>query len=193
MPDLKDSLTGASFSGAVKVRELGPQGMITLRGDLSSQKLRRAVKSATGVEAPSALKISGAGKKSGSQVAWMSPDELLVLTSHASAEDMAEKLAAGLSGQHALVANVSDSRVMLELSGPGFRDVMAKGSPVDFSPGAFALGDFRRSRLGQVAAAFWVAGPSSARLVCFRSVGGYVFRWLCAASAKGSLPGYYSR
>ena len=36
------------------------------------------------------------------------------------------------------------------------RELMAKLTPADLHPDVFGLGMFRRSRLGQVAAAFWL-------------------------------------
>ncbi|HAR53986.1 MAG TPA: sarcosine oxidase subunit gamma, partial [Roseovarius nubinhibens] len=43
MSDAKSALPGARYEGFVKLREMGLQGMITLRGDLASAKLAAAV------------------------------------------------------------------------------------------------------------------------------------------------------
>ncbi|MHA1127411.1 MAG: sarcosine oxidase subunit gamma, partial [Alphaproteobacteria bacterium] len=72
----------------------------------------------------------------------------------------------------------------------GAREVLAKGAPVDLSPEAFGTGDLRRSRIGQLAAAFWMTGDESFELVCFRSVGAFMFDWLSNAAREGSLPEY---
>jgi sarcosine oxidase subunit gamma len=70
--------------------------------------------------------------------------------------------------------------------------VLAKGAPVDLAPAAFGVGDFRRTRLGQVAAAFWMPAPDTFELMCFRSVAGYVADWLANAARPGSLAGYFA-
>ena len=79
---------------------------------------------------------------------------------------------------------------MLSVAGQGARELIAKGAPVDMSPQAFGTGDLRRTRIGQVAAAFWL-GDDGFTLVCFRSVGAYVFDWLKASAAEGARPGLY--
>ena len=58
---------------------------------------------------------------------------------------------------------------------------------MDLSPAGFGPGEIRRTRLGQVAAAFWLTGEDAFELVCFRSVGGFVHDWLNTAAAA-SLP-----
>ena len=72
MSDVQSVLGGASFEGAVKVTEAGVYGMITLRGDLASDALAGAVKSAVGQAVPGPLAVNSGAKGS---VAWMSPDE----------------------------------------------------------------------------------------------------------------------
>jgi sarcosine oxidase subunit gamma len=88
---------------------------------------------------------------------------------------------------------MSCARAAIDLVGPGWREVLAKGSPIDLAPGRFEPGDFRRTRLGQVAVAIWASEAETAHLVCFRSVAGFVFDWLRTAAAPGSLPGLWTR
>jgi sarcosine oxidase subunit gamma len=182
---------GAQFTGLATVEDAGLQGMITLRGDLSSKTLKAAVKAATGAEVPEQRKISVV---EGGAAAWMSPDELLLLVPYGDAVAKTAELAQALKGEHALAANVSDARSYFRISGAGAREVLAKISPVDLSSQAFAPGDFRRSRTAQVAAAFWLEDggeEDSFRLVCFRSVGGYMFQLLAGAAHPQSAVGVY--
>lgn len=179
---------GAQFAGMATVADAGLQGMITLRGDLSSKPLQAAVKAATGATVPAQRRISVV---EGGAAAWMSPDELLLLVPYEQAVAKTAELAEALKGEHALAANVSDARSYFTISGVGAREVLAKISPVDLSPAAFAPGDFRRSRTAQVAAAFWVQEDGSFRLVCFRSVGAYMFNLLSASAHPRSAVGVY--
>jgi sarcosine oxidase, subunit gamma len=188
MSDLATSaLPGAEFSGFVQVREAGLQGMITLRGDLASGAVAAALQTATGCALPAQRKVTRA---EGYALAWMSPDEVLLLCPYAQAPALVATLAQALAGEFATVANVSDARAVFTLSGPGWRDALAKLCPVDF--GALAEGEIRRTRAAQVAAAIWVSGPQEVHLVCFRSVAGYMFDLLSTASAPGSEPGLYA-
>ena len=68
--------------------------------------------------------------------------------------------------------------------------MIAKLAPVDLHPDQFAAGDFRRTRLGQVAAAFWMRDDDTLQIICFRSVAGYTFD-LLAASAKAGPVGFF--
>ncbi len=185
MSEAVSVMKGAAFSGAVRVADAGLRGMITLRGDLGNENLAAAVKSAVGLAVPKARGIKE-GKKGA--VAWMSPDELLLICDYARAEETVAGLETALSGGHFLAVNVSDARAIFTLTGAGVRDVIAKGAPADLSPKALPVGEIRRTRIGQLAAAFWLSDAETLHVVCFRSVGAHLFKWLCNAAESGSLP-----
>lgn len=188
MSNVISAAQGASFEGAVRVEDAGVKGMITLRGDLSSAKMAKAVKAALGLAMPDARGIK-TGAKGG--VAWMSPDELMLFCDYADAEAVVAKLEKALKGEHFLAVNVSDARTLFTLTGDGVREVIAKGSPADMSTDGLPLGEMRRSRLGQIAVAFWLMEEGKLELVCFRSVGQFMFEWLCNAAEKDTLPGHF--
>jgi sarcosine oxidase subunit gamma len=188
MSNLASALNGASFSGLAKVDEAGLVGMITLRGDLGSAKVAAAVKAATGCAMPQQRKIEGT---LAAGAAWMSPDELLVLVPYAEVNAKLDAMNAELAGEHALAVNVSDARAVFRVSGAASREVMGKVAPVDFSVAEFVAGDFRRSRLAQVAGAFWMDSEDSFTIVCFRSAADYVFGLLSVASNPQSGVGVY--
>ncbi len=185
MSDAVSVCNGASFSGAVQVLDAGLCGMITLRGDLADEKLSAAVKAATGMGLPKPRRIKK-GKRGA--VAWMSPDELLIFVDYDLADSTVTKIERALQGQYFLAVNVSDARATFALQGTGVREVIAKGAPVDMSPQGLPVGEIRRTRLGQVAAAFWLSDEEHLTLVCFRSVGSFVYDWLCNAATEGTLP-----
>lgn len=186
MSNAVSALQGVSSAGYVQVQEMGLQGMVTLRGDLSMAKIAKAVKVAVGVKMPDQRAIN---MKQGRGAAWMAPDELLLMMPYAQAEATAAKLRRALGNTHSLVANVSDARVVFTLTGAGAREVVAKLAPVDMQ--GLQPGEIRRSRLAQVPAAFWVSGEAEITLVAFRSVATYVFDLLSnAASAGGEVNAY---
>lgn len=177
---------------AVVVREMGLQGMLTLRANLQDPSVQAAVKALTHVEMPAKRRIA---LRAGAGVAWMSPDEVLIILPHTKSDDAAQALARALSGTQALVANVSDARAVFTLAGAGARDVLARLAPVDLSAERFAAGEIRRTRMGQIPAAFWMSGPKSAphaeiTIVVFRSVAQYAFDILANASTQGAV-GFY--
>lgn len=181
---------GAVFDGAVRVAEVAPLGMVTLRGDLGSAPLARAVKAAVGVEVPGQRRMAMAG---GRGALWMSPDELLLVMPHAQAGASVAALGIALAGEHHLAADVSDARAVFRLTGDlaVVREVLARLTPADLSPEAFGAGEVRRTKLGQVAAAFWIE-EGGVTVVCFRSVAAYVFDLLADAAAPGAAVGYWA-
>lgn len=181
MSEAVSALEGKAYEGFAAVSEGGLQGMITLRGNLSGAKLKKAVKSVAGVEVPAPRRIA---VRDGKGAGWMSPDELLILVPYDQARAAVEALSAALAGEHHLVADVSDARALFRISGPKAVQVLMKLCPVDFP--SLAEGELRRTRAAQVAAALWKSGDDEYTLVSFRSVAAYVFGALEVSARPGS-------
>lgn len=184
MSDEVSALGGVTRSeGIAKVTEMPLQGMVTVRGDLSDKVLKKAILAVTKLEVPVSAEINQVGEYA---LCWMSPDELLMFCPYASVEIILAKLNKSLLKTHSLVADISDARTIFCVSGSMARDVIAKLAPVDISPKAFQNGMFRRSRLAQVSAAFWMPADEVVHVICFRSHAQYVFTLLKVAAQKGS-------
>jgi len=188
MSDPRTALQGAHFTGEISVTDAGLIGMVAIRGDLSDADFRATVAEVTGHTVPDVRKMSG---DANGGLAWMSADELMAFCAYSDAYILADRLQAALGDAHHMVSVLSDARAVIRLHGATVRDVLAKGAPVDLAPGQFEPGDIRRTRLGQVAVAFWLTGQDSAELVCFRSVADFVFDWLSVAGAADSAVGYH--
>ena len=172
-----------------RIADADPRGMIVLRGAHGDPALIEAATGVTGVAFPA----SGEARLRGDHgLLWMSPDEVMILLPLTEAATALETLQKALAGTHHLVADVSDARAIFRVTGPGARDVLAKLSPADLSPAALGPGRVRRTRLAQVAAAFWMTEDETGfEVVCFRSVADYV-RQLLTVSARGDATvGYY--
>lgn len=187
MSNAISALQGKVAPGEVTIREAGLQGMIILRGDLADQKLHGVCTAVSGVGYPAQGTAHCEGKKG---LCWMSPDELLVLVPYDEVAQTIASIDKALAGTHYLAENVSDARAVLIVEGTFCREVIAKLAPADLHPDTFEPGDFRRTRLGQVAAAFWMRDEDTFQVICFRSVAGYVFD-LLAASAKAGRVGHF--
>jgi sarcosine oxidase subunit gamma len=189
MPDPVSPLAGAAVETGltIQLQEVGPQGMITLRGEAADPAFRAAIE--TEAPLPGVRRATTNGDRT---LLWMSPDEWLLLTPYAEAEATAARLSTALQGVHHMAANVSDARAVFRLTGDAAREVIAKGAPVDLSRAAFRSGDVRRTRLGQLAVAFWLTeeDPDVFHLICFRSVAAYVFDWLQTSARQGGEVGH---
>ena len=185
MSNAVSALKGAVAPGEVTIREGGLRGMITIRGDLSSTKLQNVCKKISGVAFP---KTGQANVNGDNGLAWMSTDELLLLVPHGDTDAAIAQIAKAMKGQHYLAETVSDARALITVEGDYAREVVAKLAPVDLHSDTFKVGDFKRTRLGQVAAAFWLRDDDTIDVICFRSVADYTFE-LLAAAAKGGRVG----
>ncbi len=185
MSDAVSALGGVAYDGYVRIAESGPHGMIVLRskGDGLAQAL-----AGLGLPVPGVRRIESAGDRA---VAWMSPDELLVMLPYAQVAAAVAELETVLAVQHHLVADVSDARAVFTVTGKGAREVLAKCCPVDFAPGVFEAGEVRRTRAAQVAAAVWMSGDEAFTLVCFRSVARYVFDLMSTLARPGAEVGMF--
>lgn len=182
-------LGGVAAGGRATVREVPAPGMITLKGALASAPLAAAVHAATGLGVPGVRRIDAAGE---TRAAWMAPDEVLLILPRAEMATALGKIASAMGEAHHLAADVSDMRAVFRIEGGGAaRETLAKLCPVDLAPGIFEAGEFRRTRLAQVPAAFWLE-DGGFTLVCFRSVAQYAFDVLRQAAAAEAAVGYFA-
>lgn len=190
MSDAVSARAGAAFDGYCRISDVGRMGMVTLRGDLADPAFAKAVKSVTGLAPPDRRQITDGDD--GTSLAWMSPDELLLFCKAEAAPERAAALAGALTGLHALAIDVSDARAVFHVEGAAAREVMAKLTPADVAPGAFGPGEMRRTRLGQVPAAFRMTSATTFEVIAFRSVAVYVFDLLSNAAKPGSEVGHFA-
>lgn len=182
MPDPVSALQGATYDGFVRVREIGPLGMITLRAK-GLKGLDKAVKAAVGTKLPALRRIEVAGDRA---CGWMSPDEYLLILPYAEVTAALGALDKALAGQHHLAADVSDARAVFRVEGDKADQVLRKLTPADLD--RLEPGELRRSRAAQVAAAFWHQ-DGGYTVVCFRSVAGYMMGLLANAAQPDSALG----
>lgn len=185
MSELVSALHGAVYEGYVKVSDAGLTGMITVRGAHKARGFGTAIKKVTGCALPDLRQMTRSGAIT---LAWMSPDELMVFCTYEAAPELSAALTNALAKHHALVANASDARAMFTLEGVNAAEVLAKLTPSDLRD--MMTQEIRRTRVAQVAAAFWQETPERWHLICFRSTARYMFNLLSNAAQPGSEVGY---
>lgn len=174
----------ATFDGFAKIREIGPLGMISLRAKPGTPGLVEAVQAAVGVGLPAQRRMEWLGAAdTGRGCGWMSPDEYLLILPYAEVNNAMAAIAKALEGQHHLAANVSDARCIFRIEGVDADQVLTKLCPADLAK--LEVGELRRTRVAQVAGAFWAA-DGGYTLVAFRSVAGYVLGLLSHSAQAGS-------
>ncbi|MEL6336984.1 MAG: sarcosine oxidase subunit gamma family protein [Pseudomonadota bacterium] len=185
---LETTMTGAAASPLAEISRIDTLGMVSLKADLSDPAVASALAALTGVGVPMPLTIWEAERHA---TVWMAPDEVLILCPAAEAAGAVAALDASLSGHHALALDVSAARAAFRIAGPGAREVLAKGAPLDLRPGVFTPGTARRTQLGQVAVGLWLGQDEAFTLVCFRSLAAYVTAWLEEAAHPGGAVDHF--
>ena len=161
----------------VMLAESPIRGLLVLRGDAANAKFRSAVSTATGLD-PVVEPLTAARKRDVSML-WLGPDEWLVVTPDRRVERIERALREALQGQHAALTDVSHSRTVLVLSGPGARAVLAKGCPLDFHPRVFGPGRCAQSRLAKCQALIHqTAATPVFEIYVMRSFAQYAWTWL---------------
>lgn len=166
--------------GAVALAEVPFLTQINLRLDPAGPAAE-AVGKELGVALPTTAGTSaGSGDVS---VAWLGPDEWLVIAPAGAAEQLGAQLRSAIGAEHASIVDVSAQRTTLALSGPHARELLARGCAVDVHPGAFGVGDCTQTMLAHAPVVllrrehgFWVLVRAS--------FAAYLVDWLVDASVE---------
>ena len=177
---LEERMRAAAVTGArgVALTEWPFVTMVNLRVDPASEAADR-IETTLGAPLP---RQCGHTTASGPHtVAWLGPDEWLVL-SQAEQTAVTAELREALGSDPGSVVDVSANRTTLELSGPAARQVLEKGCPLDLHPRAFGPGRAVSTTVGPVAVLLWqVDGVPTYRLYPRSSFADYLARWLIDA------------
>lgn len=186
MSDHATPLAQARSDGYVTVAEEAPRDMIQLKGDLSDPDLADAVGRIAHAAMPGPLGLSTSDS---AWIAWMAPDELLISLARGQGADALSSLSRAMGDRHHLALDVSDMRAAIRLEGAAVREILAKVAPIDAV--TLPVNTVRRTRVAQVPAALWLSGPRTAHVICFRSVGRYVFDLLALSARRGGEIGAF--
>lgn len=180
MSDRPVSMPIPNAQPCASIRDAQPCAMLTLRADLADARLGPALDALCALPVP---KPGGIESQGTFTLAWMSPDELLILLPLDQSAQALALLRDRLGDLSHLTTDMSDARAHFVIYG-AWRDVVARLSPVDLRD--FGPGQIRRTRFGQVAAALWLA-EDGAHVICFRSVAAYMRDLLTGAAQSGAL------
>jgi sarcosine oxidase subunit gamma len=85
----------------------------------------------------------------------------------------------------ASVFEQTDSRVVLEISGPRVRDVLAKGLPIDLHPASFQVGHVALTSASHIGVQLWqTAADPVYRIALPRSFFESFWHWLAASASE---------
>jgi methylglutamate dehydrogenase subunit D len=143
--------------------------------------LVNAVNTAFGVALPDGPRRATRGAVT---FAGTGPDQWIASAEGAEAAGFATRLR-GRIGPFAAVADQSDARLVLRLSGPRARDVLAKGIPLDLHPKVFKPGDVANTLAAYVGVQIDMLDDAPTyQLTAPRSTAGTFWSWLSASAAE---------
>jgi sarcosine oxidase subunit gamma len=161
-----------------EVHGLRTASLVARRG--AAQRLAEQCLATYGVALPSTPR---AVEGRGATFIWAGPAQWLVELPPG--PDEIEPLLTAAFGALASVSEQSDSRVLLEVSGPRVRDVLAKGLPIDLHPAAFRSGDVALTAVAHVGVQLrQVSDAPGYRLAVVRSYFGSFWHWLGSSAAE---------
>lgn len=115
---------------------------------------------------------------------WVRPDEWLLIGDAGARQSSIASLEAAIGPDDGAVVDISESRVVLELSGTRSRDVLASCCPLDLHPRAFAVGQCAQSLIGKAPIVLQLLDVQPRwRLLVRPSLVAYVTSWLNDAIA----------
>jgi heterotetrameric sarcosine oxidase gamma subunit len=145
------------------------------------EALAAAVETAFGVALPKGARRAGKGAVT---FAGIGPNQWMASAEGGDAPGFAARLRARL-GPFAAVTDQSDARLVLHLSGPHVRDVLAKGVPIDLHAKAFKPGDVATTLVAYIGVQIDMLDDSPAYLLTApRSTTGSLWSWLTASAAE---------
>ena len=157
--------------------DLSFASVIAKRG--KRDQLASAVETAYGVALPKGPRRVTKGSVT---FAGTGPDQWVASAEGAEAQSFAARVR-GRIGLFAAVSDQTDARLVLRLSGPKVRDVLAKGVPLDLHPKVFKPGDVATTlvayigvQIDRIDEAFQLTAP--------RSMAGSFWSWLSASAAE---------
>jgi sarcosine oxidase subunit gamma len=172
----QSALSDAPKARGVRLREIGDLGKIDLRGEPADRAFMSAVGRSLDLLLPTEPCTSI--RQNGRSALWLGPDQWLITCARDEIADVRAKLDDGLGSVHAAVTDVSAGRVVFRLSGPGARDVLAKGCPLDLHPRMVRPGYVAGSVLAKITALIHLAEDDVIDLHIGRSFADYLWAWL---------------
>ncbi len=136
--------------------------------------LSAAMKKLYGFDVPAPGESAG---DRGVGVHWCGPEQWYVVRSDSSDGVLYDELSERFDGL-ASISDQSHGRLIISIKGPRARDVLAKGTPVDFHPRAFGPGDCAVTQMAHVGVHIAQTGEDVFELSLFRGFAESFWDWL---------------
>ena len=148
------------------------------------EALAAAVSSAFGIPLPDPGKRMVGPKLA---LTGTGPDQWRAEAVDAPADGIEAFLRAALA-PHAIVVDQSHAHIIVRLSGPRARELLAAGVSIDLHPRAFTVGDAAQTMVAHIAVSIWQTAPDPVYEIAVpRSLFTSFWRWLEASALRYGL------
>ncbi|MEU7900639.1 sarcosine oxidase subunit gamma family protein [Nonomuraea sp. NPDC049152] len=172
-----DRFEAASASGVLELAEIPFLTHVNVRVDPAGQAAEE-VGAALGVPLPTEpCTAAGSGELT---VAWLGPDEWLVIGPEGFRSELLRKAVDGGQGS---VVDVSAQRTTLLVAGPKARDLLSHGCTIDLHPSVFGPGACAQTTLARTQVVL-LAREDGFLVLVRSSFAGYLADWLLDAATE---------
>lgn len=167
----------------LSITEVAFLGYVNVRGRVDNTAFVSALEGALGGALP---KANNTFVTHGDfTVLWFGPDEWLVLTPQGKELELVSTLRAAFVGLFAAVTDVTGGYTAVDINGSAARDLLRKGSMIDFHSSVFVAGQCAQTLLGKTGVVICqTTDAPNYRVIFRRSFGDYLGLWLLDASRE---------
>jgi len=154
---------------------------VSVRLDPADGALLARVHAALGMGLPMVANTAS-GDPDGRHALWLSPDEWLVIGPAGTAPAIESAMRAAAGDAFVVVVDVSANRLAFEVAGPGARELLESGCPIDLHPRAFRAGSCAQTLLARANVLVHQTGDQPRYRIWIRpSFARYLAAWLTDA------------
>ena len=163
-------------SRGVEMEERAFWGHVNLRGDGTDEAFQAGVERVVGARAP--IEPNTVSRVGEAAIAWLGPDEWLVVSPPDIKDGLSAKLEEALAGLHASINDISGGQTIIRLRGARARDLLNKGCPLDLHPRVFGVGQCAQSHIAKSnALIIQIDDRPTYDVIVRRSFADYLARW----------------
>lgn len=168
----------------VSLKESAFQVHLNLRGSPTCPTFVKTVEETIGIVLP--VQPNTVSRKQGLIVAWLGPDEWLLLGVTDATGTLKVRLEVALNGMHYALNELSGGQTVITVSGPHSLDVLSKGCTLDLHPRVFGPSQCAQSQLAKASALIIprASNLSAFDLIVRRSFAEYLWRWLIKSGSE---------
>lgn len=162
------------------LRGLENIGLLLLQTRTSNDRIRRSIRRLTGEDLPL---MPNTATGSDPSLLWLGPNRWLIVSARGALRAVQLRLQNALADHTCLLADVSDSRCVIEVGGRDARTLLARVCALDLSTGNFETGDCAQTLLVRIPLLLHqVDVRPGFRLYVDRSLAHYAWAWLSDAA-----------